>query len=148
MWTHKLEKVSIPDEKQRCMERRVFLFLLIYSLGFWKKCTSSSLFYSHILMFYVENMVGCPSRIWRKLKTKMVKWVPLFSGRVIFFRGQKALEFLQTALNPLDNLVVHRITKGGTEFHVNVDILFLAAWKKVCNLYFVLIEKFMTIKCQ
>ena len=59
-----------------------------------------------------------------KIKNENGQMSPIVFWESDFFRGQKALEFLQTALNPLDNLVVHRITKGGTEFHVNVDICF------------------------
>ena len=149
MWTYKLEKVPIPVEKQQCMKRRFFLFLLIYSLGFWtKKCTSGSLFYSRILMFYVENMVGCPSRIWRKLKTKMVKWVPLFSGRVIFFLWAKSFGVFTNCSESSGQPCGSQNHKGWHWISCKCRYLFLAAWKKVCNLYFVLKEKFMTIKCQ
>ena len=53
-----------------------------------------------------------------KIKNENGQMSPIVFWESDFFRGQKALEFLQTALNPLDNLVVHRITKGGTEFHM------------------------------
>ena len=59
-----------------------------------------------------------------KIKNENGQMSPIVFWESDFFRGQKALEFLQTPLNPLDNLVAHRITKGGTEFHVNVDICF------------------------
>ena len=72
-----------------------------------------------------------------KIKNENGQMSPIVFWESDFFRGQKALEFLQTALNPLDNLVAHRITKGGTEFHVNinVDILLLAADQRRCVIY-------------